>query len=445
MTNRQIRQAVFLYPKKEHKMTYDLKNAVHELGQAFSEFKEANDKRLIEISKKGHADPLTDMRVDRLNSEMTRLQDVADVARKRVDHLETMMKRSPVGTGSGDEFKDAQAFEMERKGHYQGELGIDGYRAYKSALSGYIRKNNAGASVDEIKALSAGSDPDGGYWVTPDMTGRIAHLIHETSPMRQVANIVTIGSDRLEGIADTGDAEAGWVGETDARSETTSPTIGQWAIPVHEQYAEPRATQKLLDDAVFNVEEWLSGKIADKLARMENTAFVSGDGSGKPKGFLTYADGTGWGQIEQILSGAAGDFAASNAGDALVNMIFSLKAAYRENAVFMMKRSTLAAVRKLKDGDGNYLWTPDFQLKQGGTLLGFNVLEAEDMPEMAANSLSIAFGDFNAGYQIVDRQGVRILRDAFTAKPYVKFYTTKRVGGDVVNFDALKLMKFAAS
>jgi HK97 family phage major capsid protein len=182
---------------------------------------------------------------------------------------------------------------------------------------------------------------------------------------------------------------------------------------------------------------------------MENTAFVSGNGNKKPRGFLTYAAGTPssstFSVIEQLPTGAAGAFASTNPGDAMINLVYSLKAPYREKAVFMMKRATLAEVRKLKDGQGNYLWQPDFQLKQGGTLLGFNVVEAEDMPAIAANSLSIAFGDFKAGYQIVDRQGIRILRDSFTAKPYVKFYTTKRVGGDVVNFEAIKLLKFAVS
>ena len=337
----------------------------------------------------------------------------------------------------------------ERKHALDQGFGVDAYRQYRHAFRSYIRKNNAGSGVDEIKALAAGSDPDGGFAVTPDMSGRISTLVRETSAMRQVANIVTIGTDALEGVNDLNEATSGWVGETEARGETTAPKIGEYRIPVHEQYAEPRATQKLLDDAMFNVEEWLAGKIAERLSRMENDAFVNGNGVRKPRGFLTYAAGTpsasAFNVIEQLASGGAGAFAASDPGDALISLVYALKSAYREKAVFMMKRSTLAAVRKLKDGDDNYLWQPDFQLKQGGSLLGFDVIEAEDMPAISANSLSIAFGDFNAGYQIVDRQGVRILRDNFTAKPYVKFYTTKRVGGDVVNFEAIKLMKFSAS
>lgn len=425
----------------------EMRSAVYDLGRAFEAFKDANDQRLREIERRGSADPLTDMKVNRLNADVTRAIDSADTAKRRIDLLETALSRAP--SAKGDEWQEAEAFMLERKNHLGQDFGVDSYRHYKSAFRNYLRKNNAGSGVEEIKALSVGSDPDGGYTVTPDMTGRIAQLVQETSPMRKVANVITIGTDALEGINDLNEATSGWVGETDDRAETASPKIGEYRIPVYEQYAEPRATQKLLDDALFNVEEWLAGKIADRLSRMENTAFVTGNGIRKPRGFLTYAAGTptasGFSVIEQLPSGAAGAFAASDPGDALISLVYSLKSAYRENACFMMRRSTLAEVRKLKDGDGNYLWQPDFQLRQGGTLLGFDVVEAEDMPAIAANSLSIAFGDFNTGYQIVDRQGIRILRDSFTAKPYVKFYTTKRVGGDVVNFEAIKLMKFAAS
>lgn len=426
--------------------TTDMKSAVYDLGRAFEQFKEANDLRLREIERRGAADPLTEMKVNRLNAEISRACDMADAARRRVDMVETAMGRP--GKQGADDWKEAEAFFLERK-HHAGEVGVDAYRNYRAALRSYIRRNNAGSGVDEIKALSAGSDPDGGYAITPDMSGRIAQLVYETSPMRQVANVITIGTDALEGIHDLNEATSGWVGETEARTETQAPKIGEYRIPVHEQYAEPRATQKLLDDALFNVEEWLAGKIAERLARMENEAFVTGNGVKKPRGFLTYAAGTpgagSFNVIEQVPTGNDGNFASLDPGDALISLVYSLKSAYRENACFMMKRSTLAEVRKLKDSDDNYLWQPDFSLKQGGTLVGFNVVEAEDMPTIANGSLSIAFGDFKAGYQIVDRQGVRILRDSYTAKPYVKFYTTKRVGGDVVNFEAIKLLKFSST
>ena len=407
-----------------------------ELYRSFELFKEANDERLRDIEAKGAADPLTEMKVNRLN--------------ERFDQIETALRRSARGTETkSDEQQEAAAFAVERKHNYHGELDVKTYRHYKAALNSYLRKNNAGSNMEEIKALSVGSDPDGGFAVPPDMNGRIVSLIRETSPVRQVANVVTIGSDALEGISDLNQATSGWIGETQDRDETDTPQIGAWRIPVHEQYAEPAATQKLLDDAMFDVEAYLSGKIADRLSRMENTAFITGNGIMKPRGFLTYPAGvpssSSFSVIEQVAAGASGAFPSSNPGDALINLVYALKAAYRDKAVFMMTRNTLGAVRKLKDTDGRYLWQPDFQQRQGGTLLGFKVVEAQDMPELAANSLSIAFGDFSQGYQIVDRLGIRILRDSFTAKPYVKFYTTKRVGGDVINFEAIKLLKFAVS
>ena len=422
------------------------KTAIFNVGRSFEAFKEANDQRLRALETKGSVDPLLEKKVNRLNAEISRMQDES----KRLDRIETLLGRTNGAVDSiATDSRETDIFALERKGMTQGEISVDAYRQYKKAFQGYLRRNNAGSQIEEVKALSVGSDPDGGYTVTPDMSGRIAALIRETSPIRQVANVVTIGTDALEGIHDLGEATSGWIGETDERGETQSPKLGEYRIPVHEQYAEPRATQKLLDDSMFNIEEWLSGKIAERLSRMENEAFVLGNGVRKPRGFLTYPSGTpsssNFGVIEQLVTGANGGFASSNPGDALINLVYNLKSAYRENAVFMMKRSTLAEVRKLKDGHGNYLWQPDFQQKQGGTLLGFSVVEAEDMPSMASGSLSIAFGDFKAGYQIVDRQGIRILRDSFTAKPYVKFYTTKRVGGDVVNFDAIKLLKFSAT
>jgi len=429
-------------------MNNETTTPMYELGRAFASFKEANDERISQIESKGSADSLTDLKVNRLNEEIVRVSGLAESAKKQAERAETAIKRSPVGGVKSDDSEEAKVFGMERKSTFGGEIDINLYRQYKHAFVNYLRKNNAGSSIEEIKSLSVGSDSDGGFAVTPDMSGRIASLVYETSPMRQVAGVVSIGTDALEGFNDLTEATSGWVGEIDSRNETSSPKIGEWRIPVHEQYAEPRATQKLLDDAMFDVEGYLAEKISERLSRMENAAFVNGDGIKKPRGFLTYANGvassSSFNVIEQINSGASGAFASTNPGDALINLVYSLKSPYREKAVFMMNRDTLAEVRKLKDENGNYLWQPDFQQRQGGNLLGFQVVEAEDMPSIAAGSLSIAFGAFNTGYQIVDRQGIRILRDSFTAKPYVKFYTTKRVGGDVVNFEAIKLMKFSA-
>jgi HK97 family phage major capsid protein len=270
--------------------------------------------------------------------------------------------------------------------------------------------------------------------------------VFETSPMRAYASVQVISTDALEGLFDLNEASSGWVGETDTRTETNTPALGKWRIPTHELYAKPTATQKLLDDAEINMEAWLAGKVAEKFARDEATAFVTGSGINRPRGFLTYASGTTLpGTIERFITGVNGAFAAApNGGDVLINALYGLKAQYRANATWFMNRATTTLTRKLKDTDGAYVWSPGIAAGQPATLLGYPVASFEDMPDPATDSLSIAVGDMREAYQIVDRIGIRTLRDPFSSKPYVEFYTTKRVGGDVVNFEAIKLIEFTA-
>jgi HK97 family phage major capsid protein len=241
----------------------------------------------------------------------------------------------------------------------------------------------------------------------------------------------------------------GWVGETDARTQTTSPVLDALSFPAMELYAMPAATASLLEDSAVNLDQWIAQEVEQVFAQQEGAAFVSGDGSNKPQGFLSYttvANGSwSWGNIGYIASGAAGAFAGSNPADALIDLVYAVKAGYRQNGNFVMNRRTQAAVRKFKDTTGQYLWQPPAIAGGKASLMTFPVIEAEDMPDIAANSLSIAFGDFGRGYLVVDRAGVSVLRDPYTAKPYVLFYTTKRVGGGVQDFDAIKVMKFAAS
>jgi HK97 family phage major capsid protein len=411
---------------------------VEQIKTAFEEFKAANDQR-IKALEKGKSDIVLDSKVDAINATITDLQgQLADVAAKAA------ARGLSGGSGEADVVKAAAAFAKER--------GIDvspeDYAAYARSLNVYMRRGgNTPASV--MAAMSVGADPDGGYSVTPDTSGRIVQRIYETSPMRQVASVTTIGTDRLEGFNDLGEGTAGWVGETAPRPATGTPQLGKYEIPVHELYAFPQATQKLLDDSIFDIEAWLAGKTADKFIRTENAAFLNGDGVLKPRGLLTYptavtADATrAWGTFQHILTGTDGTFGATTNGtDKLIDLVYSVKAGYRANANFMMSRATIGAVRKLKDGQGNYAWQPSLSALSGGTILGFNVVEAEDMPAMAADSLSVAFGDFREAYQIVDRVGIRVLRDALTNKPYVGFYTTKRVGGDAISFEAVKFLKF---
>lgn len=409
-----------------------------QLTAAFEEFKAKNDERITALSK-GKADVVLNEQVDRINDTITDLQaQLADVAAKAA-------ARGLGGNGGDDATVKAAAQFAAERGL---PVTADEFNAYRSGLGVYMRRGG-NTPRDVMAAMSVGSDPDGGYSVTPDMSGRIIQRIYETSPMRQVASVVTIGTDRLEGFNDLGEGTAGWVGETAPRPKTGTPQLGKYEIPVHEMYAFPETTQKLLDDSAFNIEAWLADKTSDKFVRTENAAFLNGDGVLKPRGLLTYptavtADATrAWGTFQHILTGTDGTFGTTTNGtDKLIDLVYSVKAAYRTGAAFMAARSTIAAIRKLKDGQGNYAWQPSLSALSGGTILGFNVVEAEDMPAMAADSLSLAFGDFRETYTIVDRIGIRVLRDALTNKPFVGFYTTKRVGGDAISFEAVKFLKF---
>jgi HK97 family phage major capsid protein len=299
------------------------------------------------------------------------------------------------------------------------------------------------------KRLSVDSDPDGGFVVTPEFSSRVSTVVFETSPVRQVATVETISTDALEGLFDGDEATVGWVSEQGARAESATPQVGLWRIPTHEMFANPFATQKLLDDAFLDMEGWLAAKVADRFARFENTAFVLGSGVGQPRGFLTYPAGTARGQIQRVNSGTNSGLLVT--GNGIINIVYALKSAYRQGAVWAMNRNTVGAIRRIRDdaggaGLGNFLWSPGFG-DQPQTLAGYPIVEMEDMPDLSASgsgSLSYAFGNFAAAYTIVDRQGVRILRDPYSNKPFVSFYTTKRVGGDVINFEALKLGVVAA-
>ena len=415
----------------------DAKAIAAKLNTAFEEFKAKNDERLEALAK-GKADAVLNEQVDRINASITELQgQLTDVATRAASH-------GLNNPADADLSKLAATFARERGA----DISAEDFKAYRDGLNVYMRRGG-NTPRDVMAAMSVGSDPDGGYTVTPDTSGRIVKKIYETSPMRQVASVTTIGTDRLEGFADLGEGTAGWVGETAPRPATATPQLGKWEIPVHEMYAFPQATQKLLDDSMFDIEGWLADKTSDKFTRTENAAFLTGDGVLKPRGLLTYptaatTDATRpWGTFEHIGTGTSGGFGATtNGSDKLIDLVYSVKAGYRANASFMMSRATVGGVRKLKDGQGNYLWQPSLSALSGGTILGFNVAEAEDMPALAANSLSIAFGDFREAYQIVDRVGIRVLRDALTNKPYVGFYTTKRVGGAAIHFESVKFLKF---
>ncbi len=313
-----------------------------------------------------------------------------------------------------------------------------------------MRKDGKALTAEEYKTLQVGVEADGGFLVPSDTSGRIVTRIFELSPIRPISNVQPISSDRLEGIADIDEAGDGWVGETEARPDTKTPQIGKYEIPAHEQYAQPKATQKLLDDAAVNVESWLSRKVGDRFARREGAAFVIGNGVAQPRGFAAYptaatADATRvWGTLEHINTGVNGAFAAANPADILFDLEGSFKSGYLANARIVTRRQVITLVRKFKDGQGQYLWQPGLQAGKPAQLIGYPLVMAEDMPAVATGSLSLAMGDFNEGYQIVDRLGVRVLRDPYTDKPYIKFYTIRRVGGAVVQFECIKFVRFSA-
>jgi len=419
--------------------------AVDALHVAFEEFKRTNDERLAQIEKKGVADPVTEAKLAKIEEDLQKAQRIADeavLASRRSTRVVTDERGEVIDLDR--KAQEWATMNARRRGAVVGTFGAADMDAYKAAFDTFIRKGEEVMGVDERKALSVGTDPDGGYVVNPDLSGRIVQKVFETSPMRAYASVQVISSDALEGLFDLNEASSGWVGETDSRAETNTPQLGKWRIPVHELYAKPKATQKLLDDASINMESWLASKVSEKFARDEANAFVVGTGSNKPRGFLTYTAGTTLpGTIQQFPTGVSGALAAApSGGDALLDALYGLKQQYRANATWFMNRSTTTVVRKAKNQDGDYLWSPGIAAGQPATLLGYAVASFEDMPDPAASSLSIAVGDMREAYQIVDRIGIRTLRDPYSAKPYVEFYTTKRVGGDVVNFEAIKLIRF---
>lgn len=422
--------------------------AVDEVKSGFEQFKEAAKQREDELLKKGDVDPLIEEKLKRINEDLDEKQAV-------IDKLYAAGRRKSItldGQSVTEEELDAKAMQWatiaaKRRDSRVDQFTYEDQLAYKSALNTYLRKGDQLLSPDEAKALSVGSDPDGGYVVDPDTSGRVIKKIFETSPIRQYASVQVISTDALEGLRDLDETSFGWVGETSARTETTTPQLEKWRIPVHEMYAEPRATQKLVDDAAINMEDWLADKVSDKFARAENAAFVNGTGVDQPRGFLTYPAGsTNPGQLSQLATGVNGDFASDpNGADKLIDMIHSLKAQYRANAVFAMNRTTLGGLRLLKDSQGRMLWQPSLAVGMPSTLLGYPVASFEDMPSYTTtDALAVAFADFAELYQIVDRLGIRTLRDPYTAKPYIKYYSAKRVGGDVANFEAGVLLKFGS-
>ncbi|MFV0492422.1 MAG: phage major capsid protein [Pseudorhodobacter sp.] len=323
---------------------------------------------------------------------------------------------------------------------------------HKKAFNAYLRSGDDDGLrglVLEGKAMNTAVAADGGYLVDPQTADTIRSMLVSTSSIRSIANVVQVEASSFDVLIDHTEVGSGWASEADPTSESTTPALERISIRLHELSAMPKASQRLLDDSAFEVENWLAGKIANRFIRAEAAAFINGDGVDKPKGILlppkVANDSWNWGNLGYVATGAAEDFPGTNSADCIVDLVYALDAEYRANASFVMNSKTAGAVRKMKDADGRFLWSDGLAAGEPARLMGYPVLIAEDMPDIGADAYAIAFGDFAAGYTIAERPDLRILRDPFSAKPHVLFYATKRVGGEVTDFAAIKLLKFAVS
>ena len=423
MTKPRIRGAVRVRAE-----TSDANAIVTELNKAFAAFKTEHQEELKGINAK-FADVVQAEKVERINAEIGKLQTA-------LDDTNAQLAAARLG-GAGD----GPAVSTEARDHA---------RAFNQF---FRRGTEEGLRELEMKAaLRTDSDPDGGYVVPDQMEQTIDRVLGSVSAMRSIASVMSVSAASYKKLVNQGGAGAGWVGERQARPETATPTLAELSFPAMEIYANPAATQTLLDDARVDIAAWLAEEVSTAFAEAEGAAFISGDGVNQPRGLLSYDTvanaSQSWGNIGYTASGVAAALTDSshNGVDALIDLIYSIKQGYRQNARFLMNKSLQATVRKLKSKTEElYLWQPPVQAGQPATLLGYPITDDDNMPDVAAGAFPVAFGDFRRGYLIVDRFGVRVLRDPYTNKPYVHFYTTKRVGGGVQNFEAIKLLKIAAS
>ncbi|MCH8238705.1 MAG: phage major capsid protein [Proteobacteria bacterium] len=397
----------------------DVALAFDDFMVAFEAFKETNDERLDQLESRMTADVVTSEKLARINKAL-------DENKALTDQLAIKAARPQLG---GSPVRSGVALQ------------------HKAAFEGYMRSGEAGGLRSlEGKALSVGSDPDGGYLVPDETEATVMRTLKDISPIRAIASVRQVSATTFKKPFSITGPGAGWVGETGVRPETNSPVLAELTFPTMELYAMPSATQSLLDDSAVNIDEWLAEEIRIAFAEQEGIAFVIGNGINQPKGFLNYTKvanaSWSWGNVGYVATGVAGGFDATNPSDNLIDLIYSARSGYRGNGWWVMNRATQATIRKIKDADGNYIWQPGERAGANPTLMNYRIAESEDMPDIATDSYSIAFGDFRRGYLIVDRVGLRVLRDPYSSKPYVLFYTTKRVGGGIQDFDALKLLKF---
>ncbi|AZL15555.1 phage major capsid protein [Rickettsiales endosymbiont of Stachyamoeba lipophora] len=392
---------------------YSVSEQINQLSNEWHNFKQQNDIRLKSLETKGSVDSITTEQINKLN--------------KNIDDLQLQIKAQEVASLRPG--VNTTSYAKENTEH-------------KKAFLDYIRKgNDYNLAHIEQKALSISNDSDGGYFVTRQVEHNILTELNTLSTMRKLADIQYISSDGLEIIEDFDNTECGWTTETGSIKETKTPRLLKKIIPVHEIYAQPKATQKLIDDSAIDIEKWLEQKLSTSFLNLEEESFIKGDGIGKPKGILSYADGNEWGKIEQIKSGIVGGLKFPT----LHKLIYSLSDYHRQKASIIINRQTSSLIRSLKnEHTGEYLWAPESNSNGQATILGIPVHHSDHMPISLNNEIALALGNFKEAYQIVDRQNIKLMRDPFTEKPFVKFYATKRVGGDIKNFNAIKLLKLSA-
>lgn len=432
----------------------EIKSLIEKQGEAWEIYKKTNEE-LIQAKADGKAVADLEATLQTVSDAMDSFAD----EKKAIEDFMAKMTAPGVGVEQDKELaNEVKSFNLSLRAEYQGKgkaapemFDVEGYKHYKAGFFKLLGGTTLDSlSSDERKALSAGSDPDGGYLLPESTQGRIVSKVFEQSTMRRLANVQTISTNKISGIIDNDEASAGWVSELGARSDTGTPQVGQYEIEAHEMYAMPKASQTVIDDAATDIESWLSGKVADKFARVEGAGYTTGTGAGQPRGLFAYTtvatgdDSRDWGQFEHVKTGANGDFHTTK-GDPLFDLEGAFKPVYLQNASWLMRREVRTKIRKMKEATSDrYLWEPSMQAGTPDRLNGYPVDIDQYVPALATGSLSLAFGDFREAYTIVDRIGIRTLRDPYTQKPYVVFYSTKRTGGGAVNFEAVKFLKFAA-
>ena len=432
----------------------EIKSLLEVQGSTWNEYKKANDERIARVEA-GLSTSDQDAKLAAMEERMGAIDEI----KSKLIAVEKNVARGnlAVDQKAGDLETETKSFNQARRavvrpGAVVADISHDEMKAYKNAWEKQVRFGKESLDSDEVKALQAGVDPDGGYLLPPAAQGRIVTKVYEQSVFRSLAASMSISANDVEGLEDIGEAGAGaWMSETTAPSETTTPQVGKWRIEAHEYYVEPRITQRLLEDAAVNVESWLGMKIADKMSRIEGDAFLNGTGVGQPRGLFTYttaatADASRtWGTFEHVASGASGALkaAASDPFDPFIDLTMAMKPVYLAGAVWYTRREMVAAMRKIKASDYQYLWQPSLQAGVPDRFMGYPVIVDQYVPAMGAGSLSLAFGDFSTAYLIVDRLGMTTLRDVYTAKPFIKFYTRRRVGGGATHYESVKFLKLS--